>query len=97
MRLSCNLWLQYEEEVQAWVGVVCRYSLTDWALNRWLLSGRDAGAAAYSGVRRQLDVLGDEHVGYGAKQFHAASGAKFSIVGGRPFSKVISHARLSII
>ena len=38
-----------------------------------------------AGVKAQLGVLGQDHVGYGWKQFpeHAVS-----IVGGRPFSAV---------
>jgi hypothetical protein len=71
-----------------WGAVLSRYSLTDWALGKWKLSGQDRGEQPYSGVRQQLEILGDEHVAYSGRQFQAASGAKCSIVGGRPFSKV---------
>lgn len=39
-------------------------------------------------VQAQLDLLGDAHIGYGARHFTAASKAGFSIVGGRPFTDV---------
>lgn len=44
----------------------------------------------YIGVRKQLEILGADHVGYRGKGFQAASGASFSVVGARPFSKVLS-------
>ena len=40
------------------------------------------------GVIRQLDILGEDHVGYSAKRFKAASGQAFSVVGARPFTDV---------
>ena len=40
---------------------------------------------AYEGILDQLDVLGDSHVGYGAKHF---ADQNVSIVGARPFSWV---------
>ena len=45
----------------------------------------------YSGVVAQLGVLGADHVGYAAKCFEAACGTRFSVVGGRPFSKACSE------
>lgn len=44
----------------------------------------------YAGVTKQLEILGEDHVGYRGKSFRAASGTAFSVVGARPFSKVQS-------
>ncbi len=68
---------------------MCRYSLTAWARSKWIMS--DAAAkedAVYEGVVKQLEILGSHHVGYSGKAFQASSGAHFSVVGARPFSKV---------
>ncbi|EIE19271.1 metallophosphoesterase, partial [Coccomyxa subellipsoidea C-169] len=63
------------------------YSLTAWARNKWIMSGAARGDAVYAGVTKQLEILGDNHVGYGSKSFVSASGVPFSVVGARPFSK----------
>lgn len=42
-------------------------------------------SAVSPGVKRQLEALGDAHVGYSALRL---PGRRFSVVGGRPFSKV---------
>lgn len=52
------------------------------------MSGAAKGDAVYGGVVKQLEILGSDHVGYSGKVFHATSGAQFSVVGARPFSKV---------
>ncbi|CAL8468258.1 g7797 [Coccomyxa elongata] len=63
------------------------YSLTAWARNKWIMSGAAKGDAVYEGVVKQLEILGSDHVGYTGKAFRAKSGAHFSVVGARPFSK----------
>ncbi len=52
------------------------------------MSGAAKGDAVYEGVVKQLEILGSDHVGYTGKAFRAKSGAHFSVVGARPFSKV---------
>lgn len=52
------------------------------------MSGAARGDALYAGVTKQLEILGEDHVGYRGKAFRAASGTAFSVVGARPFSKV---------
>ena len=68
------------DEVQHPAG--CRYSLSPRG------SQAAQGDSIFDGARRQLDVLGDTHVGYASRLFAAASGQAFAVVGGRPFSKV---------
>ncbi|HEY9628400.1 MAG TPA: TIGR04168 family protein [Coleofasciculaceae cyanobacterium] len=52
------------------------YTATDWGRKLRVLASED-------GVQKQLDLLGDAHVGYGKLDFPALG---LSVVGGRPFS-----------
>ncbi len=74
--------------------------MTNWGRTR-LREAHPAAAAEMGdscvspGLRRQLEALGDAHVGYSSLQ---PPGQRLSIVGARPFSKVparlIKHAQL---
>ncbi|MBI4785066.1 MAG: TIGR04168 family protein [Oscillatoriophycideae cyanobacterium NC_groundwater_1537_Pr4_S-0.65um_50_18] len=52
------------------------YTATDWGRKLRVFASED-------GVQKQLDLLGDSHVGYGKLDFPALG---LSVVGGRPFS-----------
>ena len=66
----------------------CRTCLTNWSIKKYKDRLPTADDSIYSGVEEQLRSLGGDHVGYTHKQFKAADGTPFAIVGGRPFSKV---------
>lgn len=61
------------------------------SLNKTNLSGIDDPRLA--GVHAQLHALGQDHVGYGYKQF---PDHHISVVGGRPFSSVYCSLRISV-
>ncbi len=67
---------------------MCRGCLTVWSSKIGRITLPPGYDSIYSGVEQQLDILGADHVGYAQKHFTSSSGARFAIVGARPFSKV---------